>query len=164
MMNLMQFVPEDKRMQLVNGIFLTHPDNPVLANVFGAINMQPGPTPMEMQQQQVIEQMKNAIAQKDQEIQRLNDTVKQYDFAANNEDKSIRADFIRANMEHKFKQEDMVLQARLNQGMDADKAAADVAKQRMDLERQAISLDTARVKAAGDVLKTMAGLAKGVEQ
>lgn len=162
LMSLMQFVPDDKRMQLVNGIFLTHPENPVLANVFGAINMQPGPTQTEIQQQQVIEQMKSAIEQKNQEIQRLNDTVRQYDFAARNEDKSIRADLIKSELDHRYKQEDMVLQARLNQGLDADKAAADVEKQQMELEKQAISLDTARVKAASDVLKTMSGLSRGV--
>ena len=69
------------------------------------------------------------------------------------QDKSLRADFAKAEMEHKFKQEDMILQAQLDNGLDADKAAIDNQKAQMDLEKAAIQLDTTKVKAAAEITK-----------
>lgn len=160
LMQLMGMVPEDKRMQLVNGIFLTHPDNPVLANVFGSINMQPGPTPMEMQQQDVIEQMRQAIGQKDQEIQQMQEQIKQYEFVQQNNERDIRSKFIELDVKHQQKMEEMALQAQLEQGTDAERAAIDAQKGQMELEKQAIALDATKVKAAGDMLKTFQSLSQ----
>lgn len=157
LMTLMSVVPEDKRMSLINGIFATHPDNAVLRNVFGNINMQPGPSQIELQQQDVIEQMKSAIGQKDQQIQELQEQIKKYELFNDNNERDLHAQFAKSAMEHKFKQEDMILQAQLNNGLDADKAAIDVQKSQMELEKQAIQLDTAKVKAQADMAKAMFG-------
>lgn len=157
LMTLMSVVPEDKRMSLINGIFLTHPDNAVMKNVFGAINMNPGPTQMEMQQQDVIEQMKAAIGQKDMQIQELNEQIKRYEQYNDNNERDLHAQFAKSAMEHKFKQEDMILQAQLNNGLDADKAMVDAQKSQMELEKQAIQLDTAKIKAQADVAKAVFG-------
>lgn len=157
LMTLMSVVPEDKRMSLVNGIFLTHPDNAVMKNVFGAINMNPGPSPIEMQQQDVIEQMKAAIGQKDMQIQELNEQIKRYEMFQDNNERDLHAQFAKSAMEHKYKQEDMILQAQLDQGLDADKAAMDVQKSQMELEKQAIQLDATKLKAQADVAKAMFG-------
>ena len=155
LMQLMSVVPEDKRMQLVNGIFLSHPENAVLRNVFGAINTNPGPSPLEQEAFQTVEAMKDAIGQKDMQIQDLQDQIKRYEDYNNNNDKQLVADFAKAKMDHQFKQEDMILQAQLDQGLDADKAAIDAQKSEMELEKQAIQLDTARIKARADIAKAM---------
>lgn len=157
LMTLMSVVPEDKRMSLVNGIFLTHPDNAVLKNVFGSINMNPGPSPMEMQQQDVIEQMKSAIGQKDQQIQELQEQLKRYELFQDNNERDLNAQFAKAAMDHKYKQEDMILQAQLDAGLDTDKAAIENEKAIMDLQKQAIQLDTAKVKANTEMAKAMFG-------
>ena len=158
LMNLMQIVPEDKRMSFVNGIFLTHPDNAVLKNVFGAINTNPGPSPLEQQAFQTIEQMKAAIQDKNVQIQELQEQLKQWKAYDENNERELHADFAKSAMEHKFKQEDMILQAQLNNGLDIDKAAMDNQKAQMELERQAIQLDAARVKAEADMAKSVMSL------
>lgn len=156
LMQLMSVVPEDKRMQLVNGIFMSHPENAVLRNVFGAINSQQGPSKLEMEAFQTVETMKQAITEKEQRITELEDQIKRMeDYQANN-DKSTIAEFAKAKMEHQFKQSDMILQAQLDQGLDAGKAAIDARKSEMELEKQAIQLDTARIKAGADIAKAMA--------
>jgi hypothetical protein len=160
LMQLMGVVPEDKRMQLVNGIFLTHPDNAVLANVFASINTKPGPTQIEIQQQDVIEQMKQAIGSKDQQIQELMEQVKRYEFNEHQDDKSLRAEFVKMDVQHQNRMEEMALQAELNQGGDAVKAQAEAQKAQMDLEKTAVQLDATKVKAAGDMLKTVESLAQ----
>jgi hypothetical protein len=163
LMQLMSVVPEDKRMQLVNGIFMSHPDNAVLRNVLGAINTTPGPTPLEQQAMATVETMKDAIVQKDQQIQELQDQIKRMeDFNANN-DKSLMADFVKAKIDHQYKQEDMILQAQLDQGLDADKAALDAEKAEIDLQTKAIQLDTARVKANTEIAKAMQPVKQGAE-
>jgi len=155
LMTLMGVIPEDKRMSLVNGIFLTHPDNAVMKNVFGAINMNPGPSPLEQQAFATIEEMKNAIGQKNQQIMELEEQIKQYKNYADNNDKQLAVDLMKTKIDHQYKQEDMILQARLNGGLDADKAAVEAQKAEMDLEKSAIQLDTARVKADAEMAKAM---------
>ena len=158
LMTLMSVVPEDKRMSLVNGIFLTHPDNAVMKNVFGAINMNPGPSPMEQQAFATIEQMKDAIGQKNQQIQELQEQIKRYELYQDNNDKSIRAEFAKMDLNHQYDMENAILKAQLDNGLDADKAALDVQKSQMELEKQAIQLDTAKVKATADMAKAFGGV------
>lgn len=157
LMQLMSVVPEDKRMQLVNGIFLSHPDNAVLRNVFGAINANPGPSALEQQAFATIETMKQAIAEKDQRIIEMEDEVKRLDDFIKNSDRDLRAEFLKGAMDHKYKQEDMVLEAQLKQGADPYKEEAEIAKSEMDLQKQAIQLDAAKVKAGAEIIKTFNG-------
>lgn len=158
LMTLMSVVPEDKRMSLVNGIFLTHPDNAVMKNVFGAINMNPGPSPMEQQAFATIEQMKDALGQKNMQIQELEEQIKRYELFQDNKDKDIRAEFAKMDMQHQYDMENTILKAQLDNGLDADRAALDVQKSQMELEKQAIQLDTAKVKANADMAKAIGGL------
>jgi hypothetical protein len=159
LMQLMGLVPEDKRMQFVNGIFMSHPDNAIMREVFGAINANPGPTQMEMQQQDVIEQMRTAIGEKDTKIQELMEQVKNYEQFQNNKDLDLKAEFIKKEMDHKFHQEDMILQARLDQGLDASRAEIENEKAQMELEKQAVQLDSTKFKAQADMVKTAMGIA-----
>lgn len=162
LMQLMAVVPEDKRMQLVNGIFLTHPDNAVMKNVFGSINTNPGPSPLEQQAFTTIEQMKQAIGEKQMQIQDLQEQIKRYEINSENNDKSIRADLIKLDMQHQNKMEEMALQAELNSGADAGKEMLDAQKAQMDLEKSAIQLDTAKIKANADKVKADAEMTKAM--
>ena len=105
---------------------------------------------------QTVEIMKQAIQEKDQRIAELEDTMKRYEFASQNSDKSIRADFAKKEMEHRFHQEDMILQAQLDQGLDANKAAIDNAKGIMDLKKTALQLDATKAKAGAEIVKANA--------
>lgn len=157
LMTLMSVIPEDKRMSLVNGIFLTHPDNAVMKNVFGSINTNPGPSNIEMQQQDVIEKMKQAIGQRDMQIQDLQEQIKRFEQYNDNNERSLNAEFAKMALDHRFDMENTILKAQLDNGLDADKAAMDVKKSQMELEKQAIQLDAARVKASADMAKAMMG-------
>lgn len=163
LMTLMSVVPEDKRMSLVNGIFLTHPDNAVLKNVFGSINMNPGPTQMEMQQQDVIEQMKNAIGQKDMQIQDLQEQIKRYEMFQDNNERDLRADFEKQRLQHQYDMENTILKAQLDEGLNANQAAIDLAKERVGLEKDVISLATAKEKAKADSIKTALSIAQAFQ-
>lgn len=160
LMNLMNVVPEDKRMSFVNGIFLSHPENAVLRNVFSAINMQPGPSPIEMQQQDVIEQMKQAIGQRDQQIAELQQEIDDYRRRSENNDKSHLFDLEKLKLQHQYSMEDEVLKAQLDSGLNANKSMVDARKQEMELEKQAIQLDSARTKARADEVRAQAEIVK----
>ena len=162
LMQLMGVVPEDKRMSLVNGIFLSHPENAVLRNVFSAINMQPGPSPVEMQALETVEQMKQAIGQRDQQIAELQDELKRMQAVQSNNDKSYLFDLEKLKLQHQYSMEDQVLKAQLDSGLNADKSMIDARKQEMELEKQAIQLDTARTKATADKVRASAEIAKAM--
>jgi hypothetical protein len=114
---------------------------------------------MELQQQDVIEQMKTAIGDKDMKIQELTEQLKNLEQFQNNKDLDLKADFMKTEMEHKFHQEDMILQAQLDQGLDAGRADIENEKARMELEKQAVQLDTTKFKAKADMVKTVLGIA-----
>ena len=165
LMQLMGQVPEDKRMQFVNGVFLTHPENSVLRNVFGAINTNPGPSALEQEAMETVETMREAIGQKDQQIADLQEQLKAFEQAQNNNDKSITADFLKLKLEHEYGMEDKILQARLDAGLDAGKAQAETEKAQLDLQGKILQLDsqkmkaeTDRVKAATDITKSLMSL------
>ena len=163
LMQLMAVVPEDKRMQLVNGIFLTHPDNEVLANVFASINTNPGPSPVEQQALETVEQMKQALGEKDMQIQELTEQVKRYEFNDQQNRESIQADLVKIDIQHRNRMEELALQAQLNQGGDAQKAMIDAQKAQMDLEQKAIQLDTTKVKAAAEITKAVTSATQNKE-
>ena len=161
LIQLCGIVPEDKKMKLVDGIILSHNDNAIMRNVFGSLHAQPEPSEMEQQAFATIEQMKQAIEEKNQQIQELTDTIKRYETGAMQSDKSIRADFAMQDLKHQQKMEEMALQSQLNGNGDAIKAQAESQKAQMDLEKTAIQLDTAKVKAATDIAKAAAPVMGG---
>ena len=160
LMQLMSQVPEDKRMQFVNGIFLSHPENSILRNVFGAINTQQGPSALEMEAMQTVETMKEAIGQKDQQIAELQEQIKNMEQYQANNDKSIQADFLKMKVQHEYDKEDAILKAQLDAGLDADKAAVEVQKAELDLQSKAVALDTQKMKAGADMVKTAMSIAQ----
>lgn len=156
LIQLCGIVPDTEKMKLVDGILLSHNDNGILRNVFGALHSNPQPTMMEQQAFDTIEQMKMAIEEKNQQIQDLTDTIKRYETGAVQADKSIRADFAMQDLKHQQKMEEMALQAQLDNGSNGAKEQADAIKAQMGLEEKAIQLDTAKVKAAAEIAKAAA--------
>ena len=89
--------------------------------------------------------------------ERLQEQLKQWKAYDDNNERQLQADFAKSAMDHKFKQEDMILQAQIDQGLDVNKAAYENEKQQMELEKQAVQLDAAKVKAQADIAKNLMG-------
>lgn len=162
LISLAALVPETEKMKLVDGILLSHNDNPILRNVFGAIHAAPQPTQMEAEAFETIEQMKQAIMDKDKQIQELQEQVKQWQDYSDDKDKNIQADIVKLQMQHQQKLETMAFQAELDKGKDAGQAEADAISKQMELEKQAVELDAAKVKADSEKVKASAEIARTV--
>lgn len=157
LVSLAGIVPDQDKMKLVDGILLSHNDNTILRNVFGALHSTPAPSPMEAEAFNTIEQMKQAIEQKDMQLQELQEQLKRFQEFQDNNERSIQADFAKMDLQHQHKMQEMALQAELNGGADAVKAQTEAEKAQMDLEKTAIQLDATKVKAQADMAKTIMG-------
>jgi hypothetical protein len=153
--SLVGIVEANQKPAIVNAILKTHPDNEILAQLFTELNAATQPTEMEAQQAEVIEQMKQAIEQKDQEIINLTAQVEDYARSERSQDKSILADMAKSEQQHEFKLEEMAVQAELEAGADAVKIAADADKAQMDVESKAVALETQKIKSASEIFKTL---------
>ena len=160
LVSLASIVPDQDKMKLVDGILMSHNDNAILRNVFGALHSSPAPTPMEQEAFATVEEMKKAIEAKDMQIQEMQDQLKRYQDYVDNNDKSIQADFLKMDLQHQHKMEEMALQSELNGGADAVKAGAEAEKAQLDLQKTAIQLDATKVKAKADIAKTLMGAVK----
>jgi hypothetical protein len=152
---LMPMVDPSQKQALVNALLRTHPCNEVLAQLYAEINSEHAPTQQEMQLQQLCEQMKAAIDGKDQEILNLTQQLEETRKQVENTDKGLRADLLKAQMQHEYKMEEIALQSQLNGNADAEKAAAEADKAQMDVESKAIALETQKVKSAAEMAKAM---------
>ena len=113
---------------------------------------------MEEQMGMTIEQMKAAIEERDQKMQEMQKQLDFYEKSTVETDKNNQNTLLQKEIDHRYKQQDMILQAQLDQGLNADKAMADAQKAEMDLERQAIQLDTTKVKAMAEQTKAVASM------
>lgn len=143
---LMGVVEPNQKRSIVNAILRTHPDNEVLAQLYAELNSAPEPSPMEQEMQQVIEQMKQAIDQKDEEIMRLTAQVDDFQRSDRQQDKDKVFQLRKMALEHQYGMEDEILKAQLSQGADADKVA-------LDAERERIRTEAAAQKVAIDAEK-----------
>lgn len=157
LVQLAGIVPETEKMKLVDGILLSHNDNPILRNVFGAIHAQPQPTQMEQEAFNTIEQMKNAIGQKDQQIAELQQQLEQWKQFSENGDKSTQAKFAEMQLKHQQDLESMAFKAQLDAGKDAGEAQMETMSKQMELEKQAVELDAAKAKAQAEIAKAVIG-------
>jgi hypothetical protein len=146
--------PAQKR-SIVNAILRTHPDNDILANLYAELNAMPQPTEMEMQMQDTIAKMKEAIDAKDKEIMQLTAQVDAYEKSSADFDKSLQAEFLKARQQHEFRMEENAQKAMLDQGGDAVKSAAEADKAQIDLEQKAVQLEAQKVKSATEIMKAM---------
>lgn len=189
LVQLAAIVPDTEKMKLVDGILLSHNDNPILRNVFGAIHAAPQPTQMEAQAFETIEQMKQAIEEKNQQIMDLQKQLEQWQTQSNENDKEINYKLAELNIKHRQEMEKLQFNAALNSAdaetrmqqqelkhqddlesiafkaeLDSeDKAAdrqADAILAGLEIEKEGIALDTQRIKAAAEQTKAITGMMK----
>lgn len=139
--------PNQKR-AIINAILKTHPDNDILAQLYGDLNAMQAPTPMEAQAMETIETMKKAIEGKDAEIMQLTAQVETLTKQRENQDKSYVFELKKMELQHRFEMEKLALQAQIsNTPADVAKAAAEADKARLDAEKSAVELDKAKTEA-----------------
>lgn len=166
--SLMGVVEPMQKGAIVNAILRTHPDNEILAQLYAELNAAPQPTQNEIQLQQLVEQMKTAIEDKDREILALTAQVEAYQRSDKSQDKSHVYELEKMKLEHQYGIEDEILKAQLNQGADAEKEAADAERERMrteadarkaalDIESKNISLETQKIKSASEIMNSLGG-------
>lgn len=158
LITLAGIVPDEQKAALVDGILLSSGQNAILRDTYARIHQAPAPTAMEAEMGMTIEQMKAAIEERDQKMQEMQNQLDFYEKSTIETDKNNQNTLLQKEIDHRYKQEDMILQAQLDQGLNADKAMADAQKAEMDLEKQAIQLDTTKVKAVAEQTKAMASM------
>lgn len=166
--SLMGVVEPMQKGAIVNAILRTHPDNEILAQLYAELNAAPQPTQNEIQLQQLVEQMKTAIENKDAEILQLTAQVEAFQRSDKSQDKSHVYELEKMKLEHQYGMEDEILKAQLNQGADAEKEAAEAERERMrteadarkaalDIESKNISLETQKIKSASEIMNSLGG-------
>lgn len=166
--SLMGVVEPMQKGAIVNAILRTHPDNEILAQLYAELNAAPQPTQNEIQLQQLVEQMKTAIENKDQEILALTAQVEAYQRSDKSQDKSHVYELEKMKLEHQYGMEDEILKAQLNQGADAEKEAAEAERERMrteadarkaalDIESKKILLENQKIKSASEIMNSLGG-------
>lgn len=164
LITLAGIVPDQQKSALVDGILLSSGNNAILRDTYSRLHQVPAPTAMEDEMAMTIDQMKAAIEERDAKMQEMQQQLDFYEKSTVETDKNNQNQLLQKEIDHRYKQEDMILQAQLDQGLDADKAMADAQKSEMELEKQAIQLDTTRVKAAAEQTKAMASMMQKPEE
>lgn len=162
MVSMLGQVPDDMKNKMIVGILKTFGDNRYIKQVLAEIQGNPPPTQREMQAYNTVDQMKQAIDEKDQEILRLTQELQNYENGEKNQQRNMEAEFAKMQYQHQARMEELALQAQLNGNANAEKAQTDAIKEQMALEKQAIELDTVRVRAQADQVKAEADVAKTV--
>ena len=158
--SLAAIVPEAEKMKMIDGILLSHGDNPIIRNVFGALHSQTQPTDMERQAFDTVEKMKAAIGEKDAQIAELQRQLEEWKNFDKNGDKSIRAKFAEMGLKHQQDLETMAFKAQLDAGKNAEYAQMNAAAKQMELEKQAAELDAANAKANAEIIKAFGSIEK----
>ena len=144
LLQLAGIVPDTQKKFIVNGILKAFDDNEILSNVYNELNAAPEPTAMEMEMQQTIEQMKQAIEERDAKMAEMQKQIDYYEKSDADAERSIQAQFAQMDLEHQQELEKMAFQAELDAGADARKERGEAVKQELEIEKQAVQLDAAR--------------------
>ena len=149
---LIQVAEPNQKPALIDALIQTYPDNPTMARLYAALHSIPAPTPMEMEMQQTVEMMKQALQEKDQQIQQMDQQLKFLETQQNDQSKNREMELVKMQLKHQYDQEDAILKAQLDSGLDADRAAIEAEREGMKLEGEAqsmaIKLDGERAKLA----------------
>lgn len=147
-----QMVSEDQKRTIVNGILMTHGDNAILREVYGELNKTPQPTAMEKQAFETIEQMKAAIQERDQKMQEMQKQIDFYENSQRDQALGYQAQMLQSQQAHKNELETIAFKAAIeNNGIDAQKAQAELEKENLELQKKAVELDKAKMDAAADL-------------
>ena len=163
LITLAGIVPDQQKAALVDGILLSSGNNAILRDTYGRLHQAPAPTAMEEQMGMTIEQMKQAIEERDAKMQEMQQQIDFYEKSTAETDKNLQAHFAEMDLKHQQDLEKMAFKAQLDAGADADQAQADAIKNQMDLEKTAIQLDTAKVKATAEQTKAIASMVQKPE-
>ena len=160
LITLAGIVPDQQKAALVDGILLSAGNNAILRDTYGRLHQMPAPTAMEDQMAMTIEQMKQAIEDKNAKMQEMQQEIDFYTKSSREQDKNLEAQFAELDLKHQQELEKMAFKAQLDAGLNAGEAQAEAIKQQMEIEKQGIQLDTARVKAAAEQTKAITGMIK----
>lgn len=158
LLTLAGIVPDQQKTAIVDGILMASGNNAILRDTYGRLHQVPAPTAMEDQMAQTIETMKAAIEERDQKMQEMQQQLDFYEKSTVETDKNLQAQFAEMDLKHQQDLEKMAFKAQLDAGLNADQAQADAVKNQMELEKQAIQLDTATVKANAEQTKAIASM------
>jgi len=117
--------------------------------------IQPQPTMLEQEQQQMLEQANNEIKNRDAQIielqKQLNDLKMQQQIQAYSLDKEIEL----SKLKHAQEMEKLIIQERLKEENPAEQAKteAEIVKAKASIEKEALSLQKAQLNAAEDVVR-----------
>lgn len=113
--------------------------------------LQPQPTPMEQQQQQLLEQANGEIQNRDQQIVQLQQRIAQLEQEQKINAYSLEREMLLAKQKFEQEKEMKILEAQLEQSNPTEqaKAEAEVAKARLGVEKEIVALNKEEIKAAG---------------
>ncbi len=152
---LMGVVEPNQKRAIVNAILKTHPDNEILAQLYADLNTMQAPTEMELQAQQLLQQMKEAIEKKNEEIMALTQQLEEYRRSNQSQIRSYEFELLKQRQAHEFKMEEMAVQKELEAGADAVKVAAEADKAQLEVEDKAIDLEIKKTQANTEAVKNV---------
>lgn len=156
--------PQDQR-KLLLAMANVEDDNQYVRTLIEIL--QPMPTAQEMQDQEIINQANNEIKNRDVQIAQLQKQLEDEKRQSELKGYALQREFSLEELKHRNQLEQMILQAKLDgQLSEADliKLAADQEKEKMELEKKAIELDSAERKANAENLKTASQTALNVSK
>lgn len=129
--------------------------------------LQPMPTAQELQDQELINQANQEIKQRDMQIAQLSKELEDSKRQIELKGYALEREFSLENLKHRNSLEQMILQAKLDGQLsekDLVEMAAEQEKEKMELEKKAIELDSAERKANAENLKTASQTALNVSK
>lgn len=193
LITLAGLVPDQQKPAIVNGVLKASDNNKILKETYEELNRVPAPTAMEAQMGMTIEQMKAAIEERDQKMMEMQEELDYYHKSNDDQKMNLQAHFAELEMRHeqdmeklgykaaisaadaetRFQQqevkhqqdlESIALKAELDAQDSAADRQADAIIAGMEVEKEGIALDTARMKAAAERTKAIAGALKPEEK
>ena len=158
LITLAGIVPDPQKPAIVNGVLKANDNNKILRDTYEELNKVPAPTAMEEQMGQTIEQMKAAIEERDQKMMEMQEELEYFRKGSDEQKMNLQAQFAEMNLRHQQDLEKMAFKAELDAGLDAGKERTEIIKDQMEIEKQGIQLDTARVKAAAEQTKAITSM------
>lgn len=189
LITLAGIVPDQQKPAIVDGILMASGNNAILRDTYSRIHQAPAPTAMEAEMGMTIEQMKAAIEERDIKMREMQDQIDYYEKSNKEAALNMQAHFAELDLRHKqdmekigfkaeieaaqaetrFQQDEVKHQQELESiafkaGIEAQDSQADRQADAilagMEIEKEGIALDTARMKAAAEKTKAMTNLIK----
>jgi hypothetical protein len=137
---LIQVAEPNQKPALIDALIQTDPDNPTMGRLHAALHAVKAPTPMEMEMEQTVELMRQAIQEKDQQIKEMDSQLKYLEQMQQDQGKNREFELVKMQLQHQYGQEDEILRAQLSSGTDAERAAIEAEREGMKLEAEAQGL------------------------